>query len=524
MVTSKEVVAFRARLELERRRRKQTHTERDIFDSDYLKWLRLVFPGTFDADLAPYHHQFWQWLWNARPGNPTSPFIAIWPRGFSKTTNAEVAMVYAAARGYRYGLYVKGVQSQADDAVGNIAERLESPMVERYYPSLADRSVNKYGNSKGWRRERLITSNGFAVDALGLDVAKRGAKLNDNRPDFLIIDDIDEKHDTIAASEKKIATLTASLIPALLPESVVIVVQNLIIPHGIVSRLAGVQPEGVDAADFMSNRVVSGPHPAIEGLEYQQVERNGKPYWEITDGTPTWSFMSLERLEFQLNRMGPTAFVNEVQNEVKDLDGGLFSEDLFKRVEFRGLPELEDVQVWLDPAVTSTDKSDNQGVIVDGRGVDGNLYRLYAWEGIESPGDVLRRAALKAVDLKASRIGIETNQGGDLWRTAFQTAWRDLQEEGLISYNTPMPFITEEKVTVADGPKRARWQEMLMKGYERGVIYHVTGTHGALERALKRLPKHKPYDLGDAAYLSWRSLISAPTKSSYRRSTARRSR
>lgn len=524
MVTDREVVAFKARLELEKRRRQQSHNERYLFDRNYAEWLDLIFPGTFTADLAAYHKEFWEWLWGTRPTKPATPFVAVWPRGFSKTTNAEIAMVYAAARGYKYGLYVKGVQSQADDAVSNIAQRLESPRMERYYPSLADRQVNKYGNSKGWRRERLITASGFAVDALGLDVAKRGAKLNDNRPDFLVIDDVDAKHDTLAASEKKIATITNSLIPALTPESVVLVVQNLIIPHGIVSRLANVQPEGVPSADFLSNRIVSGPHPAIKDFEYEMGDHDGKRYWRITNGSPTWSYMNLDRLEYQLNRMGPTAFIDEVQNEVQELDGGMFDKALFRHTTFSEMPELEDVQVWIDPAVTSTDKSDNQGVIADGRGIDGHLYRLYAWEGIESPGAVLRRAALKAVDLRASCVGIETNQGGDLWSPSFDKAWQDLIDEGLISGDAQKPIVIEERVTVADGPKRARWQKMLMEGYERGEIYHVMGTHEILERALRRLPIHKPYDLGDAAYLSWSSLISQPTRSTYTRSAARRSR
>lgn len=524
MVTNRDVIAFRAKLELERRRRQKRSNARDLFKRDYKEWLQLIFPNTFVGTLAPYHEQFWEWLWGLRPGQSTNPFVAIWPRGFSKTTNAEIAMVYAAARGYKYALYVKSTQSQADDAVSNIAQRLESPMIEQYYPSLADRQVNKYGASKGWRRNRLMTRSGFAVDALGLDTAKRGAKLNDSRPDFLVIDDVDAKHDTVAATEKKIASITSSLIPALNPESVVLVVQNLVTPHGIVSRLAGVQPEGIPEADFLSNRVVSGPHPALEGFEYEMSEQDGKRYWRITSGEPTWEYMTVERLEYQLNRMGPTSFIDEVQNEVQDLDGGLFDKSLFRHINFSDLPELEDVNIWVDPAVTSTNKSDNQGVIADGRDAEGNLYRLYSWEGIESPTAVLRRVALKALDLKASTVGIEANQGGELWTPSFNTAWKDLVEEGLIPEDAPRPYVIEEKVTIADGPKRARWQKMLMEGYERGTIYHVMGTHEVLERSLRRLPIHKPYDLADTAYLSWFNLISQPMSSTYTRSRAKRTR
>jgi hypothetical protein len=46
----------------------------------------------------------------------------------------------------------------------------------------------------------------------------------------------------------------------------------------------------------------------------------------------------------------------------------------------------------------------------------------------------------------------------------------------------------------------------MLTDYERGRIIHVLGTHEVLERALKRFPVQKPYDLVDAAGWSWRDL------------------
>lgn len=513
MVNPSEVVQLRIKVEKERRRRQKSEFAEKLFASNYHEWLRLVFPRTFVAELAPYHREFWEWLWKLEPGKAARPFIAVWPRGFSKTTNAEAAMVYAAAKGYKYGLYLKGTQNQADDAVSNIGDRLESPEIAMYYPGLADRKVNKFGSSKGWRRNRLMTASGFAIDALGLDVAKRGAKLSDYRPDFLVIDDIDEKHDTLNISDKKVTTITTSLIPTLTPESAVLVVQNLIIPHGVVSRLANSQPENVPEADFLADRIISGPHPAVEGLQYaKEVTSNGKHYWKITAGKPTWSFMDIPRLEAEMNRMGPEAFEKEKQNETKELEGGMFYDDLFVNKRFNELPELEEVQVWLDPAITSTDQSDNQGVIVDGRGVDNVLYRLHAWEGVESPHDVLKRAAMAAYHYQATLVGIETNQGGELWGSTFITIWRDLVRDGDLPEEYPRPRVKDVTVSKADGPKRTRWQEMKVNAYERGMVVHAIGTHTTLEKSLKRLPSYKPYDLADAAYLSWKSLMSNPIR------------
>jgi hypothetical protein len=47
----------------------------------------------------------------------------------------------------------------------------------------------------------------------------------------------------------------------------------------------------------------------------------------------------------------------------------------------------------------------------------------------------------------------------------------------------------------------------MLADYERpGRIIHVRGTHEILERALRRFPRTKPFDLVDGAYWSWRDL------------------
>jgi hypothetical protein len=116
-------------------------------------------------------------------------------------------------------------------------------------------------------------------------------------------------------------------------------------------------------------------------------------------------------------------------------------------------------------------------------------------------------ALLKAVELGADHIGIETDQGGDTWRSVVVVAWQSLVDDD------EYPHITDDterprfrSATAGSiGPKAHRAAQMLA-GYERGEIVHVLGTHATLEAALNRFPKTKPYDLVDAAFWSWRAL------------------
>jgi phage terminase large subunit-like protein len=162
------------------------------------------------------------------------------------------------------------------------------------------------------------------------------------------------------------------------------------------------------------------------------------------------------------------------------------------------MPPLERIVVWVDPAVTNTDDSDSHGIQADGLGVNGKLYRLFSWEGRTSPEDAITRAILKAVELKAECVGIETDQGGDTWASTYREAVRKADV-------AHPPAFRSAKAGAGHGPKAHR-QAQMVAAYERGVIIHVRGTHTVLERALRRFGVRKPYDLADAGYWAWYDL------------------
>lgn len=427
-------------------------------------------------------------MWQIRPHVAPPAFIAIWPRGGAKSASAEMACVALAARGVRrYGLYVCDTQDQADDHIATVASMLESQAVGLIYPDLAARSVGKYGNSKGWRRNRLRTAAGFTLDGIGLDVSARGAKLDADRPDLMIFDDVDDQKDTAKTTQKKLDDIRRKLLPAGTAHVAVIAVQNLIHPDGVFAQL-------VDGrADMLSDRVLSGPLPALQGFAAEQQEDR----FVITAGEPIWAGQDVVACQRFIDTWGITAFRQEAQHEVEAPAGGMFDHLDFRHVAWGQHPPLVRVAVCVDPAVTDTDESDAHGVQVDGLGADGTLYRLFSWERRATPREALRLALRKAVEHKASIVLIETNQGRDTWESVWREACAD---EGAV---VPMRQI---QVSPSDGSKAWRATPMLAD-YEKGRVVHVIGTHEILERALRRFPKTKPFDLVDAASHSWRELM-----------------
>lgn len=287
--------------------------------SSWHPWLTSLFPRFVSSTFAKRHAEFWEWVWAIEDGDSPAPFVAIWPRGGAKSSSAELAAAALGVRGKRrYAWYVRQTQELADGSVQNVGSLLEDRSVERHYPEHAERKVGKYGDPRGWRRNRLRTQGGFTIDALGLDTAARGLKVDEDRPDFIILDDIDDKHDSLATTAKKIATITTSLLPAGARHVAVLAIQNLIIADGFFTRMAD------GRADYLTNRLVSGPHPAVRDLK-TDVEEDGETGARravIVGGKATWAGQDLRACQHMMDTIGLAAFLKECQHEVQSRKEG----------------------------------------------------------------------------------------------------------------------------------------------------------------------------------------------------------
>lgn len=455
-------------------------------------WLKTVFPRLDLVDFGERHSQLWNWASAVERRQRTKPFVAIWPRGSGKSTTAELAATYLGALGKRfYVWYISSTQALADLHVESIGALIESETFGEYYPRMSSRSMGKFGNIRGWRRNRMRCDNGFTIDALGLDTGARGSKVEEQRPDLIILDDLDEVSDSDAATAKKIKTITTSILPAGSSDVAILAIQNLILNNGIFGKIAS------RTADYLLDAELSGPFPAIYDMETEQ--REGRFY--ITGGTPSWGGQTIETCQSQIDTWGFTAFLREAQHDIRD-EGSLFSHIEFRHVEPHKLPDMMRVVTVVDPAVTATDHSDSHGINISGLGEDDVVYHLWSFEKIVTPKESIETAIRESMRLGADTLFVETNQGGNLWRYLYDQIVEEMEIDP-----RDAPTFMEIKVSGSDGNKIERASGMLAD-YERGQIAHAKGTHQVLEEALQRFPVRKPYDLTDAAVHCHRELRS----------------
>jgi hypothetical protein len=352
----------------------------------------------------------------------------------------------------RFVLYLSGTQPQADKHVQNIGAMLERIGTER--------AVNAYGASRGWQHSELRTAKGFNVIALGLDVAAvRGIKVDEYRPDLIILDDFDSRLDSELTRRKKVEAITTSILPAGSADCAVIAVQNLIDVDSLMSTL-------VDGrADWLQEREVSTIEPAVRGLQVEHVITADGARYAIAAGEPTWAGQGLAVCEQQINTWGLRAFLREAQHAVEQVEGGLW--EMARDIEsFRTTthPELLRIVVALDPNATSG--GDEAGIVAAGIARNEHVYVLEDATIAGGPKRWAEQAVAVYNRLRANTLVAEANNGGDMVAITI----------GTVKNAPPVKLIhaSRGKLTRA---------EPVQKLYTDGQVHHV-GRFPLLEREL----------------------------------------
>jgi phage terminase large subunit-like protein len=153
-----------------------------------------------------------------------------------------------------------------------------------------------------------------------------------------------------------------------------------------------------------------------------------------------------------------------------DVEGALWTRAMIDGARTAEAPDLARVVVAIDPATTATEDSDETGIVVAGRGVDGRFYVLDDCSCRLTPDGWATRAVGAFDRYEADRIIGEVNNGGDLVESCIRHA-----------ASARSRHIAYAKVHASRG-KLVR-AEPIAALYEQGRVSHV-GSFPALEDQL----------------------------------------
>lgn len=262
-------------------------------------------------------------------GTPDLKAVFKWPRGHAKSTHFDIFLplwlMLQPKRLINFMVVVGKSEESANRLLADIQAELE----------YNQRIISDFGAQRSagaWTEGEFKTQGGVKFLAVGRGQSPRGLRDRESRPDYIVIDDLDD--DELCRSEKRVKDLTDWVKEALFGALDVgrgrfIMVGNLISKCSVLAALC--QTKGVHVS------------------EVKAVDRDGNPVW-----AEKWT-----REEAQAYRdfVGYRAWEKEMMHNPIN-DGSIFRHEW---IRFKRLPRLEKYDMlvcYTDPSFKSTTAND----------------------------------------------------------------------------------------------------------------------------------------------------------------------
>ncbi len=238
---------------------------------------------------APFHNRAAESIRRT----PNLKAVFMWPRGHAKSTHMDVFvplwLMFQEKRIISFMVVVNKSEDGAARLLGDIQAELTSNQ----------RIIADYGeqrSSQSWTEGEFKTSGGVKFLAVGRGQSPRGLRDREARPDYIVIDDLDD--DELCRNEKRVHDITDWVKEALFGALDVgrgrfLMVGNLISKNSVLYNIAhtsGVVLSKVTALDKQGNPTWADKWTREEADNYRQFV--GYRAWEkemmhnpITDGT-----------------------------------------------------------------------------------------------------------------------------------------------------------------------------------------------------------------------------------------------
>jgi hypothetical protein len=219
-----------------------------------------------------------------------------WARGHAKSTHLDVFIPLwlkcQEKRDINVFVLVGKSEDNALTLLGDIQAELQYN--QRY---IADHG-NQY-NAGSWETGKFVTQDGMAFFARGRGQSPRGLRYRDKRPDYIVIDDLDD--DELCLSEQRVNKMTDWVKEAL---------------YGTFGAEGG---RFVMVGNLIAKNSVLANISKIEGANVSRVNARDK------NGNPAWTEYWTEERIAERERMGYRSFQKEYMNNPVT-EGEVFSE------------------------------------------------------------------------------------------------------------------------------------------------------------------------------------------------------
>ncbi|MFJ8857243.1 hypothetical protein ACIRD8_02310 [Streptomyces sp. NPDC102451] len=451
-------------------------------------------------------------------------FIA--PRNGGKSTWLfTILPMWGAAHGHiTFVAAFADSAAQAEEHLQTFKTELENNKALRQdFPDLCTPLVGKRKNTAiAQSRDQIRQANGFIFVAKGADSKTLGLKIDNVRPNLILFDDIEPQEANY--SENEAIKRRGTVLNAILPMNIyarVVFAGTTTMPGSVIDQMRMVEekarewqesefpgiPGEFEGHHKSGTKVIRSELPISTTLSNtENLKKLDPEFYDSLDPDLRWvldenirvhyfpaivkgedgserslwpEFWSMEFLD---SIRGTRSFQMNFMNRPVSLDAAYWQD---KDIQIGKPAGYGNTLLVVDPAVTTKKRSDYTGIAVISRGLDENgkpqeaLYVRYAEQHKVSPGPELRDLVTSLCERYGAKVVyVESNQGGDVWKSVF---------DGI-----PAKLRLERAV----GAKELRATHAL-DFYQRGKVFHEAH-FDTLTTQMYAFPKVQKDDVVDA--------------------------
>jgi len=278
---------------------------------------------------------------------PNIKAVFMWPRGHAKSTHFDIFiplwLMFQPKRLINVGVIVGKSEDSAQTLLGDLQAELE----------FNQRIIADYGEQKNigdWQDGQFVTQDGCAWFARGRGQSPRGLRYKEARPDYIVIDDLDD--DELCRNEKRVHDLTDWVKEALFGTLDVgrgrfIMVGNLIAKNSVLYNIAhskGVHLSRIDAL--------------------------------LPDGSTAWpEKWTPEEAKQYADFVGYRAWNKEMMNN-PIVDGTIFRAEWIRFKKMMPLRDYQQLVCYTDPSWKSSTANDYKACRLWGKTKSGELHLI----------------------------------------------------------------------------------------------------------------------------------------------------
>jgi hypothetical protein len=346
-----------------------------------------------------------------------------------------------------FPVYVSETATHAETQLANVRREIEgNELIQAVFGNL--RPDQRQGLK--WTGDMLETRTGIVVAARGRGAQVRGMNVRGNRPDKIIMDDVEDK-ESVRTEEQRAKTrewFYQDLLPAL----------------PAMNKDAGVVALGTLLhADALLEVLKRDPEWTV--IVFGALDLDSQPLWP-----DNMNLEDIDRKKRSYARAGQLpGFYMEFFNQLRADETARFRADMIKvwaSVGITGLAQLKlHKAIALDPAISDRREADSTAIAVTGMEEGGRIHVLDMWGKVGAiPREMIDEYFRLGQIWDCQRFGVESQ--------AFQAALIHLMREEM--FRKHFYFEIEPIKHSAQQRKVERVEGILQPRYANGYIVHRT--------------------------------------------------